>query len=191
MLPLLQHLSSDDFRTFYDAHGVLKSQTFPILYGGELKPRIYQVCGQHTAGHSPGVPEGTNTLCSLPLNTSPHPAQPSSWAPILLHRILMVHLKTQQVCSSPSLVNSGLHHQQSQGWEFSSTLKEADYWCFSLISPKAMGKQDAQAENQTKSLPYFPVQVRLHHKPSSWKPWEPHRYYLSAQLPNCRLLFQS
>lgn len=120
MLSLLQHLSSDDFRGLYNAHGVLKSQAFPILYGGKLKPRIYQVCGQNTARHCPGVPEGTNTLCSLSLTHqfTPILAQLTavSQAPILLHMILMVHLKNQHlVCRSPSLLNLGLHSLQSQG----------------------------------------------------------------------------
>lgn len=119
MLSLLQHLSSDDFRTLYDAHGVLKSQAFPILYGGKLKPRIYQVCGQHTAGHCPGVPEGTDTLCSLPLThqSTPTLAQFTavSQAPILLHMILMVHFKNQRVCRLPSLLILGLHSLQSLG----------------------------------------------------------------------------
>lgn len=77
MLSFLQHLSSDDFGTLSKAQEVLQSQGLPILYGGKLKPRIYQACGQHTAGCCPRVPQGTNTLYPLPLThqSSPTPAQ--------------------------------------------------------------------------------------------------------------------
>lgn len=102
MLSLVQHLSSNDFRTLYKTHAVLKSQGLPILYEGKLKPRIYQLCGQHTAALCPGVTEGTNILCSLPLThqSTPTPAQfmAGSRALILLY---MIHLKNQQqVCRS-------------------------------------------------------------------------------------------
>lgn len=100
----------------------------------------------------------------FPWHTSPHPPLPSSWQDLGLPSFST--LKTSR-CAG--LVNLGLHYLQSQGWEFSSTLKEADHWCFSLISPKATGKQDAQAGNKTRWLRHFPVQVRLHHKPSSWE----------------------
>lgn len=88
MLSLLQHLSSDDFRMFYEAQGVLKSQGLPVFYGVSWNPGFTRSVGsiqQDTVLW--GCRKHYHTLLTS-LTHQSHPSQPSSWqdlGSILLH----------------------------------------------------------------------------------------------------------
>lgn len=76
MLSLLQHLSSDDFRMFYEAQGVLKSQGLPVFYGVSWNPGFTRSVGSIQQDTVLGLQKALPYPAHLPdTPVTPTPAQ--------------------------------------------------------------------------------------------------------------------